>query len=89
MSNNNKKRTRVRVDTSKMILLCLLVVLAILLPFTIVLAFLRMEEPIIRYTEGSFALTSISVGFYYWKAKAENLHKYKQDNKITMNGEEL
>jgi hypothetical protein len=34
--------------------------------------------------EGGFALTAISVGFYYWKAKAENLHKYKQDDKIHM-----
>jgi len=70
-----------------MILLCLLIVLAILLPFIIILAFIGYVEPIVRYIEGTFTLSAIAVGFYYWKAKAENLHKYNQDDKITMNGD--
>ena len=87
MSIKRRKLYMQRVDTSKMILRCLLLVLSILLPFVITLAFLGIVEPLVRYIEGTFALTTISVGFYYWKAKAENLHKYKQDAHITMNGE--
>ena len=29
-------------------------------------------------------LSATAHGFYFWKAKAENLHKFKQDDKITM-----
>lgn len=87
MSINNVNIHRRRVDTSKLILRCLLLALTLLLPFVVILAFLNIVEPLVRYIEGTFALTSISVGFYYWKAKAENLHKYKQDTHITMNGE--
>ena len=88
MSIKRRKLYMQRVDTSKLILRCLLLVLSILLPFVIALAFLEIVEPLVRYIEGTFALTTISVGFYYWKAKAENLHKYKQDAHITMNGED-
>lgn len=73
-----------KVTTSKVILIILLIYIALLTPFTIVIAFNGNTEPFTRVIEGAFALCTVAVGFYYWKAKAENLHKYKQDDKITM-----
>lgn len=80
---------RRRVEMSKVILVILLSYLALLTLFAIHLVFQGIIEPLLRCIEGAFALTTISVGFYYWKARAENLHKYHQDDKITMNGEQL
>ena len=33
-------------------------------------------QPLTNYVIGIFGLASIAVGFYYWKAKNENLNKY-------------
>lgn len=79
-----KKKTYV--ITSKLILRVLSIYITILTPFVVALAFMGQVEPLVRTIEGTFALTSIAVGFYYWKAKCENLHKYKQDEKINMGG---
>lgn len=73
-------------DTSKLILRMLSIYIGVLTPFVLVIAFMGYYEPLTRMIEGTFALTSIAVGFYYWKAKCENLHKYKQDEKINMGG---
>lgn len=83
------KHNRRKIEMSKVILVILLHYIALLTPFSVFLAFKGVIEPMVRCIEGAFALTTISVGFYYWKAKAENLHKYNQDEKITMNGEQL
>ena len=75
-----KKR---RTETSKLLLWLLLVGCGITLLTTIVYVFITADSaPLVTLIERLFALASIAVGFYYWKAKAENLHKYKQDNKI-------
>ncbi len=72
-------------DTSKIILIMLSMYIAFLTPFVLVIALFGYYEPFVRLIEGTFALTSIAVGFYYWKAKAENMHKFKQDDRIEMN----
>lgn len=87
MSVKRERNHRRRVDTSKLILRCLLASLSLQLPFAVTIAILGNAEPFTRYIEGTFALTTIAVGFYYWKAKAENLHKYGENDKITMNGD--
>ena len=76
-----------RNDTSKLILTLLSIYIGMLTPFVLVIAFFGYYEPLTRLIEGTFALTSIAVGFYYWKAKCENMHKFKQDNKINMRGD--
>lgn len=43
-------------------------------------------SPLIYLIPGVFALSSVAHGFYFWKAKAENLHKFDLDQKITMSG---
>ena len=73
-------------DTSKIILIMLSIYIGILTPFVLLVALFGFYEPLTRMIEGTFALTSIAVGFYYWKAKCENMHKFKQDNKINMGG---
>ena len=45
------------------------------------------SNPLVTLTEGIVKLVTIAVGFYYWKAKCENLHKYKQDEKMEINDE--
>ncbi len=76
-------RKRKRYETSKLLLWLLLSGCGITLVSTIVYTFITSDsEPLVTLIERLFALASIAVGFYYWKAKAENLHKFKQDHKI-------
>lgn len=76
-------RKRKRYETSKLLLWLLLSGCGITLVSTIVYTFITSDStPLATLIERLFALASIAVGFYYWKAKAENLHKYKQDHKI-------
>lgn len=81
------KRKFKTLTASKVILIVLLVFIALLTPPSIMLAFNGISEPLTELVRGTFVLASVAVGFYYWKAKAENMHKYKQDSNITMNGE--
>ena len=46
----------------------------------------RDTSPLAYLIPGVFGLSTIAHGFYFWKAKAENLHKFGQDDKITMSG---
>ena len=50
----------------------------ILLTFCLVVAavILGNAEPLTAFITGVFTLASLSFGFYYWKAKNENIRKY-------------
>lgn len=50
----------------------------ILLTFGLVTAavFMGNAEPLTAFITGVFTLASLSFGFYYWKAKNENIRKY-------------
>ena len=51
--------------------------------FTFIAVFLMSDtSPLIYLSPGVFGLASVAHGFYFWKAKNENLHKYGQDSKI-------
>ena len=70
-------------ETSKTLLWVLVSGLAFITMSAIVASFLFANtDPLISLIENFTKLVSIAVGFYYWKAKNENLHKYKQDHKI-------
>lgn len=84
----NSKQKSKKPETSKMILITLASSLGIMIPVVVILAFMGVTSPLDITMTGMFSLSSIAVGFYYWKAKAENMHKYKQDNRITMKGDE-
>lgn len=77
------KDVRCKKETSKLLLWVLLSGLGIITLCALIFSFvLKVSDPLIALIENATKLTSIAVGFYYWKAKAENLHKYKQDDKI-------
>lgn len=50
----------------------------ILMTFCLVTAAVIMgnAEPLTAFITGVFSLASLSFGFYYWKAKNENIRKY-------------
>lgn len=74
---------RKRIETSKLLLWILLSVDVIMTIVAVILSFyLKDASPLIALIPCVASTTDIGVGFYYWKAKNENLHKYKQDNKI-------
>ena len=82
-STDLKQRKR-KIETSKLILIALASSLGILIPVVVILAFCGVSSPLDITMTGMFTLTTTAVGFYYWKAKAENMHKYHRDDGITM-----
>ncbi len=77
------KEERTKRETSKTLLWVLIGGLGVITLSAIVASFLLQNtDPLISLIENVTKLVSIAVGFYYWKAKNENLHKYKQDHKI-------
>lgn len=87
-ASQNLKQRQKKIDTSKLILITLASSLGILIPVVVVLAFMGVSSPLDITMTGMFTLATTAVGFYYWKAKCENMHKYKRDDGITMNGED-
>lgn len=70
-------------EYSKRLLFMVWILLVILLPVCIVTSVIISDiSPIREYVIGAFSLASLSHGFYYWKAKNENLHKYGRDEEI-------
>ena len=64
------------VDASKRILRYLIVLICYVSILTAIALFLGHIDALIALITGVFSLASIAVGFYYWKAKNENLNKY-------------
>lgn len=69
----------------------LLIASDVTMSITVILTFaavfiLKDISPLAYLIPAVFGMSSVAHGFYFWKAKAENLHKYGQDNKITMSG---
>ena len=72
-----------KVETSKLLLIVSDVMAAVVLVSAIVAVFiLRDPTPLEYLIPAVFALASASHGFYYWKAKAENLNKWGQGSNI-------
>ena len=70
-------------EYSKRLLFMVWILLIVLLPVCIVTSVIISDiSPIREYVIGAFSLASLSHGFYYWKAKNENLHKYGRDEEI-------
>ena len=75
-----------RVETSKKILIyCDLVTLLIVIAAFILSAVGSDMTGISEISVAFIGLTAAAHSFYFWKAKAENLHKRHLDDKITMN----
>lgn len=70
-------------EYSKKLLFLVWVLIALLLPVSVITSIITTDiSPIREYVIGAFSLATISHGFYYWKAKNENLHKYGRDEEI-------
>lgn len=70
-------------EYSKKLLYLIWILIISLLPVSIVATFVLEDTSLLReYILGAFTLASVSHGFYYWKAKNENLHKYGRDEEI-------
>lgn len=70
-------------EYSKKLLYMVWVLIIVLLPISIVATFVCDDISLLReYIIGAFSLATVSHGFYYWKAKNENLHKYGRDEEI-------
>lgn len=66
-------------QTTKKLLWLTLIFLFIISAISVVAGFLiRSENIFIRLIEAAHALAAVTVGFYVWKSKNENLHKYGQ-----------
>lgn len=85
MKNVLENWKRKKIEMSKLILIVIAIVLLPMILVAIILGFMGYTSVMEIAMTGIFSLAGVSVGFYYWKAKAENMHKYKQDNKIDMN----
>ena len=63
--------------TSKKLLTLTLFYLVIISAVSIIAGFFfRSEAIFLRLIETAHALAGITIGFYMWKAKHENIHKY-------------
>lgn len=64
-------------EMSKRIVYAIALLIIVLLPVVIIVSCITGDaQPLTNYVIGVFGLASIAVGFYYWKAKNENLNKY-------------
>lgn len=80
-----EKTCKPKIETSKLLLVVLLSLISLLLITTTVYTFLSKDSaPLVTFIDGAMKLATIAIGFYYWKAKCENLQKYKQTKKIEM-----
>lgn len=64
------------IEFSKKLLYFIMMIILFLCALTAVSVFMGMYEPLSSLIVGVFTLASIAFGFYYWKAKNENIRKY-------------
>ena len=73
MSKTKRKKT----ETSKILLIVSDILTGIVAATAIIAVFvLKDTSPLIYLIPAAFGLSATSHGFYYWKAKAENLQKF-------------
>lgn len=66
-----------RIETSKKILLFTDILAVVITIISVIAVFvLHDASPLSYLIPGIFGLTATSHGFYFWKAKAENIAKY-------------
>ena len=84
-----RRRKKKKIETSKILLLVSDVMATAVLIGTVVAVFVLQDAtPLAYLIPAVFGLAATSHGFYYWKAKAENLNKWGQGDKVTMKEEE-
>ena len=77
MAKNTKKKT----ETSKKLLIISDILTGIVAAIIAVFVF-KDTTPLMYLIPAAFGLSATSHGFYYWKAKAENLQKFGRTDLI-------
>lgn len=73
-----------KVETSKRLLIFTVAMVIIITIVTVIAVFVIQDvTPLEFLIGGIFGLATTAFGFYYWKAKAENLAKYGRQDEIT------
>ncbi|MCM1218040.1 MAG: hypothetical protein NC548_26440 [Lachnospiraceae bacterium] len=89
MAGNRRRRARKKkkLETSKALLYFSDIITGIC-TVTAVIAVFALEDtsPLTFLIPAAYGLSATSHGFYYWKAKAENLKKFGRTDEITENG---
>lgn len=76
---------RRKMEMSKVLLIVSDAFAGLTVVLTFVAVFLTKDlSPLAFLIPGVFGLSTVAHGFYYWKAKAENMKKFGQADKITM-----
>lgn len=65
-------------EFSKKLLIFVEVLIIALFVLVMVATFKGLAEPLTALITGVFSLASIAFGFYFWKAKNENIKKYSK-----------
>ena len=72
-----------KIDMSKFLLTVIIGGLYVVSISGLIYSFMYHDNsPLIALIECASRLCTIAVGFYYWKAKCENMQKYKHTDKI-------
>lgn len=73
LETNNKIKNKKKIETSKALLLSLIILTYIFVIFTcVIICIFKDISPLIYLIPSLFSLTTIAVGFYSWKARLEN-----------------
>ncbi len=73
----NRRRKKESIETSKKLLLFAIVLAVAITIFSCVAVIVtRDTSPLVYLIPAVFGLLATAYGFYFWKAKAENLQKY-------------
>ncbi len=89
MTRYRRRRVKKKMEMSKKLLIASDVITSVTVVLTFAAVFILKDiSPLAYLISAVFGLSSVAHGFYFWKAKAENLHKYGQDEKITMSGDD-
>lgn len=87
-----RRRTRKkrRLETSKALLYVSDIITGICTIAAIIAVFaLKDTSPLAYLIPAAYGLSATSHGFYYWKAKAENLQKFGRADEITENADDF
>lgn len=80
-----KGKRKKKIETSKILLIVSDVITGICTVAAIVAVFVIEDTtPLVYLIPAAYGLSATSHGFYYWKAKAENLQKFGRLDAVTM-----
>lgn len=80
-----KGKRKKKIETSKILLIVSDVITGICTVAAIVAVFvIKDTTPLVYLIPAAYGLSATSHGFYYWKAKAENLQKFGRLDAVSM-----